>query len=390
MAAAAGFTFGIEEEYFVVNASTRAATRKLPKAFLRACLQALGERFSTELLQSQAEICTSVFDHPSQAREELPSIRREVIQAARSCGLEVFAAGTHPLAHWSEQEATRSRRYGLIMDDLQMLGWRNLVCGLHVHVALPDTSRRVELMSRAIPFLPLFLALSTSSPFWQGRRTGLLGYRLAAYDELPRTGLPPIFRDEPEYQWFIHTLVDSGVIKDSSYVWWALRPSAAYPTLELRVMDSCTRVEDSLALASLFRCLIRHLYLHPELNANLNPAVRFIADENRWRAQRYGLDGTFVDHERRQAVPMREIVRELLGKLADDARALECEHELTHVLRILELGTSADAQIGTYQQAREAGDDRANALRKVIDQMVAHTAGEPAPTSPVPPPGPMP
>ena len=189
-------------------------------------------------------------------------------------GLGVAAMGTFPLAFWPEMTPTSKARYGAIMDDLQMIGSRNMMCGMHVHVAVPDLDARVNLMTRLTPYLPLFLALSTSSPFWQGHLTGLVGYRLAAYDELPRTGLPELFRTKEDYDEYIAALVGAGVIPNASYIWWAIRPSVGHPTIELRVADSCTRVEDAIAIAALFRCLVRALDRNRELNADFDSAIQ--------------------------------------------------------------------------------------------------------------------
>ena len=184
-----------------------------------------------------------------------------------------------------------------MVDDLQMIALRNALCGMHVHVELPEPDARVSVMTRMLPFLPLFIALATSSPFWHSRPTGLMGYRLAAYDEEPRTGMPELFHDKKEFDAYVAALVKAGVIADASFIWWAMRPSLALPTLELRAPDSCTVIEDSLAIAALFRVLARRLFRDPRLNADLGPVGRAIAVENKWRAQRYGVHGTFVGED---------------------------------------------------------------------------------------------
>ena len=213
---------------------------------------------------------------------------------AAEYGLAILAAGTHPTALWTAAVQTAEERYDVVMDDLQMIGQRDMLCGMHVHVELPDPDGSVDVMFRMLPYLPLFLALSTSSPFWQSRRTGLKGYRLAAYDELPRTGVPELFRTKKEFDAYIGALVRAGVMEDSSYVWWAIRPSLKHPTLELRAPDCCTLLDDSLAIAALYRTLARHLYRNPQRNEDLDAVGRAIVVENKWRAQRYGVHGTFV------------------------------------------------------------------------------------------------
>src|SRR5688572_14186305 len=227
------YSIGVEEEFFVFDAKTRLAVRELDKTFLARAQGELRDRVVTEMLQSQIEVVTPVCDTVAQAREYLSHYRRVVSQAARASRIGIAAMGTFPLAFWQEQKVTDKARYDAIMDDLQMIGLRNMMCGMHVHVAVPDPSTRINLMMRLTPYLPLLLALSTSSPFWQGHATGLSGYRLAAYDELPRTGLPEFFRTKDDYDEYISALTWAGIIPDASHIWWALRPSLRHPTIEL-------------------------------------------------------------------------------------------------------------------------------------------------------------
>ena len=289
-----------------------------------------------------------------------------------------MAAGTHPLAAWTRQRATAQARYGKLMHDLQMLGSRNMVCGLHVHVEVPDISARVDLMNRALPFMPLILALSTSSPFWQAQRTGLLGYRLAAYREMPRTGLPELFESAADYDRYIETLVAARAIEDSSYVWWVIRPSRKHPTLELRVADSCTRLDDTLALAALYRCLVRRLARDQNLNAGLTGASRAIVGENCWRAQRYGIHGSFVDEASRSAKPVAQVLDETLALVMDDAAALGCVPEVEATRAILARGTSADRQLALHTEALGRGLPNREALASVVDWLSAETVGQDA------------
>jgi carboxylate-amine ligase len=247
------------------------------------------------------------------------------------------------------------------MDVLQMIGQRNMLCGMHVHVEFPDPARRVDVMTRMLPYLPLFIALSTSSPFWQGRATGLMGYRLAAYDELPRTGLPELFRGNGDYDEYVAAMMRSGAIKDSSHLWWAIRPSLKYPTLELRAPDCCTRLDDAIALAALYRVLARHLYVDTGHNAALDVVDRSIAVENKWRAQRYGVSGTFAT--RSGAVAVGELLDRVLDLVAADAAALGCAHEVEHCRKIAAEGTSAEAQVQIFTENEHEGADIA--LNKV-------------------------
>ena len=245
------YTIGMEEEFFVFDAQTRRAVQRVDKNFFRSAHERLGDRVMTEMLQSQIEVATPPCATAAEARAHLAHYRRALGQAARDHGLGIAAMGTFPLAFWPEQMMTPKSRYGEIMDDLQMVGHRNMLCGMHVHVEVPDLDTRINLIMRLTPYLPLLLALSTSSPFWQGHLTGLVGYRLAAYDELPRTGLPELFRTNEDYDDFVAALVGANIIPDASYIWWALRPSLPNPTIELRVADSCTRLDDAVAIAAL-------------------------------------------------------------------------------------------------------------------------------------------
>ena len=263
-----------------------------------------------------------------------------------------------------------STRYDAVMHDLQMIGQRDLLCGLHVHVALPDSDRRIDVMYRMLPYLPLLLALSTSSPFWQSRRTGLKGYRLAAYDELPRSGVPELLRTREDFDAYVAALVQAGVIEDSSFIWWAIRPSLDNPTLELRAPDSCTLVEDSIAIAALYRTLSRYLYVNRWRNSDLNAVSRALIVENKWRAQRYGVHGTFVTEG--GALTVAEMLDQVIEETAADAAALGCAGEIDRCRAIAGAGTSADAQLAVFE-AQGVGASREIALRAVADWVAAAT-----------------
>ncbi|MFC4170627.1 carboxylate-amine ligase [Microvirga sp. GCM10011540] len=371
------YKFGIEEEYFVNDASKRDIARGRIKEFFEACREKLSEDIQPEMLEPQIEIATKPALDFADARSQLTTLRSSVGAIARDFKLSVMASGTHPVAIWSRVRANLQPRYGKVMHDLQMIGSRMILCGMHVHVEVPDLAARVDIMNRIQPYLPLLLALSTSSPFWQSQRTGLLGYRLAAYRELPRTGLPDLFDGAKDYQRYIDTLVEARAIENSSYVWWVIRPSLKHPTLELRVADSCTRVDDTLAIAALYRCLVRHLDRDPKLNAGQTGASRAINDENSWRAQRYGIHGSFVDEASRSAKPVRQILEETLDLVAEDAKALGCERELDLARWIVARGTSADQQLTLYTEALGRGLSSRDALSGVVDWLSAETVGEP-------------
>lgn len=363
--------FGIEEEYFLSDSARRGAVRRVSPGFIAAAQDAFPE-VQREMLQSQLEVATPVCSTMHHARDSLAKLRQGLGALARQHGMLLLGCGTHPSAVWSRQRVTEAARYDRLMRDLQMLGSRNQLCGLHIHVEVADEDERIRLMARIMPYLPLLLALSTSSPFWQGRRTGLMGYRLAAYAELPRTGLPELFLEPDDYRAYVAALTRAGAIKDASYVWWAIRPSRKHPTLELRIADSCTRLADTLAIAALYRCLIRHLLRDPALNARPTAATRGIAVENVWRAQRYGIHGGLIAADGAGMRPVGEIVAELLDLLAPNAVALDCVAELEDCARIAREGTSADTQLSIYEETREPRGEEA-ALAAVVDWIAAET-----------------
>jgi carboxylate-amine ligase len=339
----AEYSFGIEEEYFLANARTLDVEHTTPNEFFEAIAWATGGQAMREMLQAQVEVVTNVHVDVRDAREELQFLRSEASKVAAQFGMAIMACGTHPTASWLNSQLSPKARYEQMIEDLKLVGRRNMLCGMHVHVQLPDPSRRFQVMRAMIPYLPLFIALSSSSPFWNSRGTGLKGYRLAAYDELPRTGLPDLFRDESEYKQYVSALVTSGVMPDESHIWWALRPSAKHPTLELRAPDSCTRLVDAVAIASLYRALTRFLDRNPDQGSQLTAVDRAIAVENKWRAQRYGVDGLLASRD--GPVSVKESLDRLLSKIEPDAEALCSVAEIEHCREIVTGGSSADAQL---------------------------------------------
>lgn len=366
-------SYGIEEEFFLVDRATRDLAGNAPASFLRACRLALGERVGEELLQPQIETATPILHDAAQARESLRLLRGEVAHIARRYDLGLVAAGTHPSGGWKDQRPTDKARYARLIDDFQIVGRRNLFCGLHVHVGIPEGHDRVVLMNRMMPWVPMFLALSTSSPFWNGERTGLLSYRQAAYDEWPRSGIPDAFTDEREYDVFVRLLASCGALRDGSYLWWAVRPSARFPTLELRISDACTRIEDSLAIAAAFRCLVRAHLRQPSLGTESSPISRRVIEENRWRAKRYGTDAEMIDETAGTALGFLDVLETMLALIAPDAQALGCEQEMAHLRSIVRSGTSAHQQLAVYRSERNRCRTREEALGGVVDWLIGTT-----------------
>jgi glutamate---cysteine ligase / carboxylate-amine ligase len=345
---ASEYSFGIEEEYFLADESTLEVATQTPNELFEAASWSTGGQAMREMLQAQMEVATNIHLDFRDALQELTFLRSEVDKVAAQYGLTIMACGTHPTAVWRQSRPSPKARYETMIDDLKTIGHRNMLCGMHVHVQLPKAEKRFAVMQAMVPYVPIFIALSTSSPFWNSKDTGLKGYRLAAYDELPRTGLPEAFESRFQYEEFVEVLKRSGVIPDESYIWWAMRSSSRHPTLELRAPDVCTRVEDAIAIAALYRALARHLYERPFLQP-LSVVDRAIAVENKWRAQRYGTECIFVTRD--GPVAIETILTSLIDQIGEDASILGCADEVAKCNRILERGSSADQQLRAYRQA---------------------------------------
>jgi carboxylate-amine ligase len=349
------FSFGIEEEYFLCDAASLDPALTTPEELFKYRNPRTGASLAREMLQSQIEVATRPHSSIRDAHDELLTLRNTAAAAARKHGLEIMASGTHATANWQDAIHSPKERYHKLMENLQIVGRRNMLCGMHVHVEIPDLESRIDVMRRMIPFLPLLLALSTSSPFWRGQPTGLKGYRLTAYDELPRTGMPELFQSAADYEAYVSTLVCSGAIPNATHIWWCIRPSHNHPTLELRAPDCCTRITDAIAIAALYRCLVRHLYRNPHVNAELDLVDRAIAVENKWRAQRYGADGTFASPV--GAIKVADVLEHTIEQIMPDAEHFGCVDEVAHCRSIIASGTSADAQLQLLgQDAGESGN----------------------------------
>jgi carboxylate-amine ligase len=361
------FRFGIEEEYFLCDQDSLQPAARTPEELFAPRSPGLAAPLSREMLQAQVEVATGTHTSLRAARAELAMLRNAAAAAAADHGLKILACGTHPTANWRTSVLSPIKRYDEVMEELQMLGRRNMVCAMHVHVEIPDPNARIDVMVRLIPYLPLLVALSTSSPFWRSQRTGLKSYRLTAYDELPRTGIPELFRCWEDYAAYLSALECSGAIPDASHVWWSLRPSKKYPTLELRAADSCTRLDDTVAIAALYRCLVQYLYRHPRVHVGLDSVDRAIAVENKWRAQRYGVGGTFVSPA--GAVSVADTLEQTIEQVIGDAECLGCVEEVMACRSIVASGTSADAQLRIFTEAGSPEDG----LRAVLDWIAGTT-----------------
>ena len=368
------FTIGVEEEYLLVDKDTRALVVDPPEELMREAEELLGEQVTAELLRSQIEIGTRVCHTVQQAKDELRRLRSGVIEAAAKYNLAPIAASTHPFSQWREQKQTPKDRYDALTVEMQAAARRLVICGMHVHVGIDDDELRIDLMNQMSYFLPHLLALSCSSPFWEGNDTGLKSYRLTVFDALPRTGLPERFVSWSEYQRHVSILENAGLIEDSTRIWWDLRPSQRFPTLETRVMDVCTRVEDAICLAAILVCILRMLYRLRCANQRWRLYTPMLIHENRWRAMRYSFDEGLIDLAKGKVVPFEYLLEEILGLIAEDAEALNCVTEVGNARHILTRGTSAHRQLKTFEIEQAAGNSVEDSLCAVVDRLIEDTA----------------
>ncbi len=367
------FTIGIEEEYMLVNPESGDLVRKVPRSLMPAMKAKLGNRVSPEFLQSQIEVGTPICHSLQQAKDELRNLRQSVSDVARDHDMAIIAASTHPFARPEDQAITRKARYVELAQDLQAVVRRLLISGMHVHVGIDDDDLRVDMMNQASYILPHLLALSTSSPFWMGEDTGLKSYRMSVWDEMPRTGLPHVFESYSEYQRHVNVLIHAGVIEDSTKIWWDLRPSDHYPTLEMRISDLCTSLKDTICIAAIYLCWLRMLYRLRTKNQKWRKYSNMLLDENRWRAHRYGIDQGLIDFGRGEVVEYASLLKEILELIKEDASEAGCLAEINHAKSIVKRGTSAHRQLNIYRHALDKGDSHELAIRKVVDWLRKET-----------------
>ncbi len=368
------FTLGVEEEYLLVDRETRGLVVDPPDSLMKACEEQCGAQVTSELLRSQIEIGTKVCNNVQEVREDLRRLRKIIVDVANDHGFAPIAASTHPFSSWVDQKQTRKDRYEALTLEMQAAARRLLICGMHVHVGIDDDELRIDLMNQMSYFLPHLLALSCSSPFWEGRDTGLKSYRLTVFDALPRTGIPERFASYSEYQRHVDILVNAGLIEDSTRIWWDLRPSARYPTLETRVLDVCTRLDDTVALTAMLVCIMRMLCRLRSGNQRWRIYTPMLIRENRWRAMRYSFDEGLIDLAKGTVVPFDVLLEEMLSLIAEDAEALGCTEEVGSVRDILTRGTSAHRQLKSFEVSQASGANTEEALRAVVDTLIEDTA----------------
>ena len=362
-------TIGVEEEYLLVDRDSLDLAAA-PEALMQACVEDLEGRVSPEFLQCQIEVGTGVCETVGDAREELRHLRSTVSRRAAEHNLAPIATGCHPFGDWKTQDHTRKERYETLERQMAGVARRMLICGMHVHVGIEERATRIDLMPQLSYFLPHLLALSTSSPFWQSEDTGLASYRVSVFDNMPRTGLPPVFSSWSEYERTAQVLIELGLIEDTTKIWWDLRPSHGFPTLETRICDVCPRLEHTLSLAAMVQAVTRMLWRLKSRNQSWRRYGRFLISENRWRAQRYGTSEGLIDFGRGAIVPVDELMEELVAMVEEDAGVLSSSREIEGLRDMAAGGTSSERQRAVLSQAVEGGASREEGLRAVVAHLV--------------------
>ncbi len=366
-------TLGIEEEYLLVDPRTGELVIDQPPGLMPACKEKLGDQVTHELLAAQIEVGTGICADIAEARADLARLRRTVAELAADFGLAIVATSTHPLASWRTQKSVDLERYRILTRDLQALARRLVVCGMHVHAGIEDDDLRIDLLNQVAYFLPHLLALSASSPFWEGQDTGLKAFRPTIFGDLPRSGMPETFESYREWQRLLEFMAECGVCDDPSKIWWDARPSAKQPTLEMRICDICTRFEDAITIAALYQAILAMLFRLRAGNQRWRQYRPILLEENKWRAQRWGVEGELADFGQVKMVPFADLVEELVALLSDVAGELGCLSELRRASEIVVRGTSADHQLRIYREARAQGAEDLEARRTVARWLIEAT-----------------
>ncbi len=358
------FTLGIEEEFQIVDPETR-ELRSHVSEILDEGRMLLGEQIKPEMIQSQIEVGTGVCKNIQEARADITKLRSIISSLAEKNDLKIVAASTHPISRWQDQKIFDDDRYELLVQELQTVARSLLIFGVHVHVGVADRERQIHIMNASRYFLPHVLALSTSSPFWMGHNTGLKSYRSEIFKQFPRTDIPDHFDSYPGFERYVDLLVKTGCINDGKKIWWDCRPHPFFPTLEFRICDIPTRVDDTVALAALFQAIVAKLYKLIDKNLGFRLYRRMLIQENKWRAVRYGLEGKLIDFGKQKEVPVRDLILELLDFVDDVLDPLDSRKEVEHIHTILQRGTSADEQLRVFRET--------NDLKAVVDRLIELT-----------------
>ncbi len=359
------FTLGIEEEFQILESDTYKLRSQMSK-IIDGGKVLLQERIKEEMHQSMVEMGTNVCENINQVRDEVSYLRRQIIQLADEEGLKVAAAGTHPISQWNEQLITPKPRYDEIVDEMKDVARGNLIFGMHVHVAIPSREEGLEILNTVRYFLPHLYALSTNSPFWEGRNTGFKSYRSKVFDKFPRTGIPPYFASVAEYDKFVAILVKTKCLDNAKKIWWDIRLHPFYPTIEFRICDVVMTIDEVTCIAALMQCLVAKLYKLNQRNQTFKNYRRLLLNENKWRAARWGVDAKLVDFGIEEEVPFAQLINELLEFIDDVVDDMGCRSEVNYVFQMLEQGSGADRQLKVFD---ETGD-----LVEVAKYIVAQTS----------------
>lgn len=358
------FTLGIEEEFQLIDPATR-ELRSHIREIIAGGKGLLKEHLKAEMHQSVVELGTGICSDARCAREEVIQLRSELAILAEGEGLKIASAGTHPFSHWMDQLITIDDRYAAIVKDMQQIARACLIFGLHVHVGIPDREEGIDIMNQARYFLPHLYALSVNSPFWLGQNTGLKAYRQMIFERFPRTGIPDAFDSLSEYDDYLELLVSTNCIDNAKKIWWDVRLHPFFNTIEFRICDAQSRVDDTIALAALMQAIVLKLYKLRRQNVTFRNYPRRLIDENRWRAGRYGLDGKLIDFGRKREMEERELLHEMLEFVAAEVEELGNEREMAHLERIMREGTGADRQLTVWERTHD--------IKAVVDHIVAET-----------------
>src|SRR5437016_2098014 len=358
------FTLGIEEEFAIIDPETR-ELRSHIQEILEGGKVTLKEQIKPEMHQSVVELGTEICQSIVDARARVVELRGKLAKLAGRSGLKIASVGTHPLSHWHDQLITEGERYHEIVKDMQLLARANLIFGLHVHVGIPDREVAIHVMNQARYFLPHIYAHSVNSPFWVGHNTGLKGYRLKVFERFPRTGIPDAFESLSEYEDYCKLLVKTGCVDNAKKIWWDIRLHPFFDTLEVRVCDAQSRVDDTLAIAALIQAVVAKLHKLLRQNITFRVYRRRLLDENRWRASRYGIDGKLIDFGKETEIETRSLLNELLEFVSTEVNELGTANEIAHIERIMREGTGADRQLAAYERTRN--------IKAVVDHIVAET-----------------
>ncbi len=357
-------TIGIEEEYQIIDPETRELTSYISEMLEQGAML-FRDQVKPEFLQSQIETGSQVCRNIKEARQEITRLRSMVYDIAAKNGRKIVAAGTHPFSRWQDQMVTDKDRYKGLQDDMKMVAQRLLIFGMHVHVGIPDPDLRIDIMKQMTYFVPHIFALSTSSPFWLGHNTGLKSYRSVMFEDLPRTGLPHYFDSWQHYEKYVDTLLKTNCIAEATKIWWDIRPHAIFPTLEFRMCDCITKIDEVIAIAALIQAVVAKLIRLRENNQTWRIYRRGLIAENKWRATKNGVDGKLIDFGKQEEVPLRFLMEELLELLDDVVDELGTRQEIEYIRTILKEGTSADRQLRKYAET--------DSLEAVVDMLAEET-----------------